>query len=158
MNLRCLTLFLLPALIRPDLAIAQRALIQNTTPERVTEALKNRLLPQGFQFVNGGAKQLVMTLDRGMVRQANSFDCKTHVNLLHVVMELRFRYKQKTSGLEVSAFEQVIASDSCGEQSRRPVSPGVELEHLQQLLDQVRGELEGSPSSSDSAGKADSTH
>ena len=151
MTLRCATIFLSTALIPTGRLLGQRVLIQNTNPASVTESLKAHLLPQGFQFVSGNAKQVLLTLDRGMVRQSNAFDCKTHVNLLHVVMELRFRFKQKASGLEVSAFEQAIASDQCGEHSRRPVSPGVELEHLQQLLDQIKGELEGHPTTTDSS-------
>jgi hypothetical protein len=115
MNLRSTTIFFLTALIPTGSLIGPRVIARNVTAEDVTESLKTKLLPQGFVFVRGDAKEAVLTLDRGMVRQANVFDCRTHVNLVHVVMELHFRYKRKGEGLEVSAFEIAVGSDSCGE-------------------------------------------
>ena len=79
------------------------------------------------------------------------------VPIVHIVIELRVRYKVKSEGLEVSASEEAVgATGSRSYDFRKPVNSLAELGNLQRLLDKVRVELEARPSLADSAARRDS--
>ena len=121
-------------------AWAQGVVIRNTTPAVVTDRLKTELLPQGFKLERANEKSALFTLDRGMVAQQGSSVVRG--GLVHVVLELQVRFKQKAEGLVVTATEEAVGDRSSPLGFRKPVESRVERDNLQRLLDMIRADLE----------------
>ncbi len=101
-------------------AVAQRVLIRNTTPAVVAESLTTYLLPEGFQLVTRDEKGVSLNLDRGMIPQSGTFNRTTHTNLFHVVMELHFRFKQKSTACRLAPSKRRSATTTWGRPSAVP--------------------------------------
>src|SRR2546422_9462012 len=91
-------------------AHAQGVVIHRAAPSAVVERLRAKLLPQGFALESANDKSALFTLDRGTVAQQGN----PLVPFVHVVLELQFRFKQKSDDLSVTAKEEAV-----GERGRR---------------------------------------
>jgi len=87
------------------------------------------------------------------------YNYETHSNLFPVFIEFHARFKQKTDGLAVSAYEDVVGANKPGgsEAFRRRVATRIELDNVQHLLDRMQAEIEARPAGGDSEVKRDST-
>lgn len=127
----------------PPSLVAQRVTIKGASPTDVVVAIQKRLDSQGFKLADSSKKQAMFTLDRGMVSQtaANGMPMSVHVTL-----ELRLRYKQKTDSLQVDASEEVVGETGSRTMDfRKPVQTPAERDTMQHLLDDVKAELEARP-------------
>ena len=131
-------------------AHAQDVVIHRATPATVVELLKAELLPQGFALESANDKGALFTLDRGMVAQRGN----RLVPFAHVVLELQFRFKQKSEDLAVSASEEAVGERGQRLEFRKPVES--QRNNLQRLLDSVRADLERA-APGDTAAKRDSS-
>ena len=122
---------------------AQRVLIKRATPADVVEALKAQLLDQGFKLEEAKGNDALFALDRGMVNQQRG----SFVQQVQVVLELHLRFKQKPEegGLEVNAYEEVVGARRSTFEFRRRVQSREERDAIQQILDQVKADLEARP-------------
>jgi hypothetical protein len=130
---------------------AQQVVITNGTPAGVVEHLKTHLLSQGFNLESANNKEALFTLDRGLVAQQGN----ANVPVAHIVIELRFRFKQKADKLTVSGDEEVVGERGRPMEFRRPAIS--DRPNVQKLLDAVQGELEAGGSPSDTAAKRDTS-
>jgi len=142
---------LLLLLLSPNQADAQGVIIRGATPAEVVAVLNADLQPQGFALVKADDKTALFTLDRGMVAQQGGRGA------VHVILELRFRFKAKSEGLQVTASEEVVGGAGTTLEYRKPVESRVERQNLQRLLDKAREGLEARPASGDSAASRDSS-
>ena len=130
---------------------AQQVVIRSATPAAVVEHLRTQLLPQGFKLESTNNKNALFTLDRGLVAQRGN----PAVPVVHVVIELQFRFKQKADGLSVTANEEAVGERGRPLEFRKPVES--EHDNLQRLLEAVRAELEAAVPPSDTVAKRDSS-
>src|SRR5437016_2098024 len=117
-------------------ANAQDVVIHRATPATVVERLEVQLVPQGFTLESANDKGALFTLDRGTVAQQGN----RLVPFAHVVLELQFRFKQKSDDLSVSAGEEAVGERGQRLEFRKPVES--QRNNLQRLLDTVRVDLE----------------
>ncbi len=103
---------------------------------------------ENFSFVSADGSAVLFTLDRGVVVQEGGRVAP------HVVLELRVGFKPQSEGLEVTAWEEVVADFPS---SRQRVRSPKELENLQRLLDKIRADLEAQSAGGDSGIKRDSS-
>ena len=115
---------------------AQQVVVQNGTPAVAVEHLKTHLLSQGFTLESANNKEALFTLDRGLVAQQGNVSVPT----AHIVIELQFRFKQKTDKLTITGNEEVVGERGRPMEFRRPAIS--DRANVQKLLDAVREELE----------------
>lgn len=114
---------------------ANGVLIHSGTPDRVTSALRARLEPQNFRLDHADKHGALFLQDRGMVAQRTG-------GFTHVVMELRFQYKQKPEGLIVDAVQTLTGRAGPEAEFRREMDTPEARTQLTALLEQVRGDVE----------------
>ncbi len=135
-----LSFFLIVVTSMTTRASAQGVMVARATAEEVVVDLKSKLLPQGFQLQRSDAKSALFTLDRGMVAQEGSQYVRG--TLVHIVIELTARFKQKQDSLQVTASEVVVGNPRASMGFRKPVQTHAELDNMQRLLETVKADLE----------------
>lgn len=123
-------------------ALAQKVTIKGASPGDVVRAINNELGPQGFKLADSSQTEARFTQDRGLVNQRTAMG----VQGVPTVLELHLRFKPKNDGLEVTAYEELVAGQAPGSQtsteSRQAVRSQKEKDGMQTLLDFVKSDLE----------------
>jgi hypothetical protein len=134
--------FVLCFVAGPPALAGQKVVIKGATPGDVVRAINNELAPQGFKLDDSSQTAARFSLDRGLVNQRTA----QGVQGVPMVLELHLRFKPKSDGLEVSAYEELVAGQAVGVQSstesRQAVRSQKEKEGMQTLLDFVKSDLE----------------
>ena len=147
--LKRLATLLSAALFLPRQGQAQEVTIHHATPGAVVGQVKTQLAAQGFVLEDSSAKSALFVLDRGLVTQG----ANAPIPVVHIWIELQFKFKEKGDDLRVMANEEVVGNRKSRLEFRRPADS--DRPNVQKLLDTVRTSLEAA--SSDTAIKRDST-
>jgi hypothetical protein len=148
LHTRSAALFLATILL-PRSVCAQQVIIHNATPAAVVGQANTQLAPQGFVLEDSSAKSALFVLDRGLVTQG----ANAPVPVVHIWIELQFRFRLKGSELRVDANEEVVGNRKSRLEFRKPADS--DRPNVQRLLDSIRTNLESS--TVDTAAKRDST-
>lgn len=107
---------------------AQKVVIKGATPSDVVRAVNTELASQGFKLEDSTKSEARFALERGLVNQTTS----NGVQSAPVVLELYLRFKQKSDGLEVTAYEEVVGARGQGSMEfRKPVRSRPEVAGMQ---------------------------
>lgn len=145
----CAALFLATLFLLRQVC-AQEVTIHGATPATVVGQANTQLAPQGFVLEDSSAKSALFVLDRGLVTQG----ANAPIPVVHIWIELQFRFREKGNALRVTASEEVVGNRKNSLEFRKPADS--DRPNVQRLLDTIRTNLESA--TLDTANKHDSTH
>jgi hypothetical protein len=112
--------------------------IHGATPEAVVGQANTQLAKQGFVLEDSSAKSALFVLDRGLVTQG----ANAPIPVVHIWIELQFRFREKGNDLRVDANEEVVGNRKSRLEFRKPADS--DRPNVQRLLDAIRTSLESS--------------